>query len=47
VHWDAYLDALRDVGYHGFLTVEHEIRNGAQEIYDAVAFLKEKIRKYQ
>lgn len=44
VRWDAYLKALKEVGYDGYLTIEHEIRDDAREIYDAVLFLKEKIR---
>ena len=45
VHWDAYLKALREVGYDSFLTIEHEIRDGAHEIYEAVTFLKNKCRE--
>ena len=26
VDFDRYLDALRQIGYHGFLTIEREIR---------------------
>ncbi|MBQ9031366.1 MAG: sugar phosphate isomerase/epimerase [Parasporobacterium sp.] len=43
VRWDEYLPLLKEVGYDGYLTIEHEIRDGAQEIYDAVQFLKEKL----
>ena len=44
VRWDEYLQALKETGYDGYLTIEHEIKNGAQEIYDAVTFLKERCR---
>lgn len=44
VRWDAYLAALQEVGYDGFLTIEHEIKDGAQEIYDAVKFLRQKLQ---
>ena len=47
VRWDEYLKALKDAGYSGYLTIEHEIRDGAREIYDAVQFLKEKIRSME
>jgi len=42
VRWDSYLALLKEIGYDGYLTIEHEIQNGAGEIYDAAAFLKEK-----
>ena len=41
VRWNEYLKALKDTGYDGYLTIEHEIKDGAREIYDAVVFLKE------
>ncbi|MBQ3232140.1 MAG: sugar phosphate isomerase/epimerase, partial [Clostridia bacterium] len=43
VPYDAYLKALEDIGYKGFLTIEREV--GAQpeeDIKKAVAFLKSK-----
>ena len=42
VKWDEYLKALKETGYDGYLTIEHEIKNGADEIWEAVVFLKEK-----
>lgn len=45
VRWEEYLQLLKDVGYDGYLTIEHEIQEGAREIYDAVLFLKEKLTK--
>ena len=44
VRWDAYLPLLQEIGYDGYLTIEHEIKDGAREIYDAVSFLKEKCK---
>lgn len=44
VDFDRYLQALRDIGYQGYLTIEREV--GADPAYDirkAVAFLKEKM----
>ncbi len=46
VDFDSYLNALRDIGYNGFLTIEREV--GADPIGDitrSVVFLKEKIEK--
>lgn len=41
VDFDAYLRALRAVGYHGFLTVEREVeKNPAEDIRAAVDFLR-------
>lgn len=39
VRWPEYLRALRDVGYDGFLTIEREVTNGAEDIRKAVRFL--------
>ena len=39
VRWPEYLLALRDVGYDGFLTIEREVTNGAEDIRKAVRFL--------
>ena len=44
VRWKEYLKLLKDVGYNGYLTIEHEIKDGAREIYEAVDFLKEMCR---
>ncbi len=44
VPWDAYLAALRDIGYKGFLTIEREVGDDpAGDIGLAVEFLKERI----
>ena len=46
VRWDEYLKLLKDCGYDGFLTIEHEISDKSKaraEMYEAVTFLKEKI----
>jgi len=44
VDWDAYLAALRDIGYTGFLTIEREVGGKPYEdIAKAVEFLKMKI----
>jgi len=45
VRWDEYLTALKDIGYNGFLTIEHEIKDKADEIYEAAAFLKETLTR--
>ncbi|MDR1765386.1 MAG: sugar phosphate isomerase/epimerase [Lachnospiraceae bacterium] len=44
VRWEAYLNALRDVGYDGFLTIEREVgENAGADIALAVGFLQEAI----
>jgi sugar phosphate isomerase/epimerase len=44
VDWDAYLKALRDVGFDGFLTIERECGTNPQaDIETATKFLKNKI----
>jgi sugar phosphate isomerase/epimerase len=44
VDWDAYLKALRDVGFDGFLTIERECGENPQaDIETATKFLKNKI----
>jgi sugar phosphate isomerase/epimerase len=45
VHWIPYLKALRTVGYDGFLTIEREVENGAEDIRNAVVFLRDVIAK--
>ncbi|MCF0228204.1 MAG: sugar phosphate isomerase/epimerase [Parasporobacterium sp.] len=45
VRWDEYLALLNETGYAGYLTIEHEIKDGASEIYEAVEFLKDKCSK--
>ena len=45
VDFDAYLGALRDIGYKGFLTIEREVgENPLGDIGIAVEFLRGKIR---
>lgn len=39
VRWPEYLAALREVGYDGYLTIEREVKNGAEDIRMAVRFL--------
>lgn len=44
VDWDGYLDALRDIKYDGFLTIERETGdNPFEDILLAAEFLKSKI----
>jgi len=45
VRWPEYLRALKDVGYDGYLTIEREVKNGAEDIRTAVRFLSEQIAK--
>jgi sugar phosphate isomerase/epimerase len=41
VNWKAYLGALREIGYNGFLTIEREVgADPAKDIAIAVEFLK-------
>ena len=43
--FDAYLNALRDIGYHGFLTIEREIQTDPRaDIQLAIDFLKSKMK---
>lgn len=45
VNWDAYLEALEDIGYRGFLTIEREVGDCPEDdIRKAVSFLNAKIR---
>lgn len=45
VDFDAYLNALRDIGYHGFLTIEREIQTDPRaDIQLAINFLKSKMK---
>lgn len=40
VNWPEYLQALRDIGYNGFLTIERECgKTPSQDILEAAAFL--------
>lgn len=40
VRWVPYLTALKNVGYNGYLTIEREVKNGAEDIRMAVSFLQ-------
>lgn len=45
VQFDAYLKALDDIGYKGFLTIEREVgENPEEDIRNAVEFLQQRIR---
>jgi sugar phosphate isomerase/epimerase len=44
VDWDAYLRALQDVGFRGYLTIEREVGdNPAADIATAIQFLRKKM----
>jgi len=44
VDWDKYLDALREIGYRGFLTVEREVGDQPYvDICNAIGFLRGRI----
>jgi L-ribulose-5-phosphate 3-epimerase len=43
VRWAEYLSALKSIGYSGFLTIEREVKNGAEDIRMAVKFLQNAI----
>ncbi|MGE5495613.1 MAG: sugar phosphate isomerase/epimerase family protein [Burkholderiales bacterium] len=45
VRWNEYLTALKDIGYNGFLTIEREVKNGAEDIRMAVKFLNAKLKE--
>lgn len=45
VRWTEYLNALKAIGYDGYLTIEREVKNGAEDIRMAVRFLQEMIAK--
>jgi len=48
VDWDAYLDALEEVGFSGFLTIEREVGDDPEkDIIAAVKFLREKLGRTQ
>ncbi|MDR3164741.1 MAG: sugar phosphate isomerase/epimerase [Synergistaceae bacterium] len=40
VRWKEYIAALRGVGYDGYLTIEREVKDKADEIAEAVNFLR-------
>ena len=47
VKWPEYLNALEDIGYKGFLTIEREVGDDpAKDIGNAVTFLRDIIAKY-
>ncbi len=44
VPWDAYLQALREIGYAGYLTIEREVGDDpAKDIREAVQFLRARL----
>ncbi|MBQ9814092.1 MAG: sugar phosphate isomerase/epimerase [Lachnospiraceae bacterium] len=43
VRWPEYLKALQEIGYDGYLTIEHEVQDKADEIREAVDFLKKQM----
>ena len=46
VPWDAYLDALQEIGFDGYLTIEREVGDNPRgDIELAVSFLKELLAK--
>jgi sugar phosphate isomerase/epimerase len=48
VRWLQYLNALREIGYNGYLTIEREVKdNAADDIRTAVIFLKEIIKQME
>jgi L-ribulose-5-phosphate 3-epimerase len=48
VDFDRYLEALHDIGYNGFLTIEREVGDHPeQDIRLAVQFLKEKLKRFE
>jgi sugar phosphate isomerase/epimerase len=40
VRWKEYITALREIGYDGYLTIEREVKDKADEIAEAVNFLR-------
>lgn len=44
VRWIPYLNALKEIGYSGYLTIEREVKNGADDIRMAVRFLQETLK---
>ena len=46
VKWDSYLQALNEIGYSGYLTIEREVGDDpTMDIRLAVKFLREKIQQ--
>lgn len=46
VRWNEYLNALKDIGYNGYLTIEREVNENAKaDIILAVDFLKHKVKQ--
>lgn len=45
VRWVPYLNALRETGYHGWLTIEREAKDSSDDIRMAVRFLQDIIAK--
>lgn len=44
VRWIPYLNALKEIGYDGYLTIEREVKNGAEDIRMAVRFLQDTLK---
>lgn len=44
VRWVPYLNALKEIGYDGYLTIEREVKNGAEDIRMAVHFLQDMLK---
>ncbi|HBC89029.1 MAG TPA: xylose isomerase [Lentisphaeria bacterium] len=48
VNWDAYLKALKEIGFDGFLTIEREVgENPDKDIWKACEFLRHKIIEHK
>lgn len=47
VRWVPYLSALKEIGYNGYLTIEREVKNGAEDIRMAVSFLRKTLETLQ
>ena len=47
VRWVPYLSALKEIGYNGYLTIEREVKNGAEDIRMAVSFLRKTLETQQ
>lgn len=45
VRWAEYLKALNSIGYDGFLTIEREVKNGAEDIRMAVRYLTKMMKE--
>ena len=45
VRWPEYLTLLKEVGFKGFLTIEHEVHGRSEEIKEAVEFLNKQMEE--